>query len=55
MIYRGASTDRLVEVNTSKHLMLNLTRDTQGYTGTFDIVVKFKSIRTIAVIVVVGG
>lgn len=39
MIFRGASTNRLVEVNTGKHLMLNLTKDAQGYTGTFDIVV----------------
>jgi protocatechuate 3,4-dioxygenase beta subunit len=39
MIFRGASTDRVVEINTGKHLMLNLTKDAHGYTGTFDIVV----------------
>jgi protocatechuate 3,4-dioxygenase beta subunit len=37
MIFRGASTDGLVKANTGEHLMLNLTKDTQGYTGTFNI------------------
>jgi protocatechuate 3,4-dioxygenase beta subunit len=39
MIFRGASTDGLVKANTGEHLMLNLTNDAQGYTGTFNIVV----------------
>jgi protocatechuate 3,4-dioxygenase beta subunit len=37
MIFRGSSTDGLVKANTGEHLMLNLTKDTQGYTGTFNI------------------
>jgi protocatechuate 3,4-dioxygenase beta subunit len=36
-IYTGASTDGLVQSNTGKHLMLNLTKDNQGYLGTFNI------------------
>jgi protocatechuate 3,4-dioxygenase beta subunit len=40
MIFRGPSTDGLVEVNSGEHLMLNLTKDTQGYTGTFNIAIK---------------
>jgi len=36
-IYTGASTDGLVQSNTGKHLMLNLTKDKQGYLGTFNI------------------
>jgi protocatechuate 3,4-dioxygenase beta subunit len=39
MIFRGPSTDGLVEANSGEHLMLNLTKDTQGYTGTFNIVI----------------
>lgn len=39
MIFRGASTDGLVETNSGEHLMLNLTKDPYGYTGTFDILV----------------
>jgi protocatechuate 3,4-dioxygenase beta subunit len=39
MIFRGASTDGLAKANTGEHLMLNLTKDTQGYTGTFNIAV----------------
>ena len=39
MIFRGPSADGLVEANSGEHLMLNLTKDTQGYTGTFNIVV----------------
>lgn len=38
-IYTGASTDGLVQSNSGKHLMLNLTREGQlSYLGTFDIV-----------------
>jgi protocatechuate 3,4-dioxygenase beta subunit len=37
-IYAGPSTDGLVQTNTGKHLMLNLTKDQRGgYTGTFNI------------------
>jgi hypothetical protein len=39
MIFRGPSIDGLVEANSGKHLMLNMTKDTQGYTGTFNIVI----------------
>lgn len=40
MIYRGASSDGLVQSNTGEHLMLNLTKDDdeQSYLGTFNIV-----------------
>jgi len=38
-IYTGASTDGLVQSNSGKHLMLNLTREGQkAYLGTFNIV-----------------
>src|SRR6187200_73793 len=39
-IYTGASTDQLVQSNTGKHLMLNLTKEgqQQSYLGTFNIV-----------------
>jgi protocatechuate 3,4-dioxygenase beta subunit len=38
-IYKGASTDGLIQSNTGEHLMLNLTEDNkQGYIGTFNIV-----------------
>ena len=37
-IYAGPSTDGLVQTNTGKHLMLNLTKDQQrSYTGIFNI------------------
>lgn len=39
MIFSGPSADGLVEVSSGEHLILNLTKDTQGYTGTFNIVV----------------
>lgn len=39
MIFSGPSTDGLVKSNSGERLMLNLTRDTQGYIGTFNIVV----------------
>jgi protocatechuate 3,4-dioxygenase beta subunit len=39
MIYRGPSTDGLLDANSGEHLMLNLTKDTLGYTGTFNIVI----------------
>jgi protocatechuate 3,4-dioxygenase beta subunit len=39
-IYTGASTDQLIQSNTGKHLMLNLTKEgqQQSYLGTFNIV-----------------
>jgi protocatechuate 3,4-dioxygenase beta subunit len=37
-IYNGPSTDGLVQANTGKHLMLNLSEDpNRGYIGTFNI------------------
>jgi len=36
-IYTGASTDGAIQSNTGQHLMLDLTKDGQGYTGTFNI------------------
>ena len=44
-IYKGASTDGLLQSNTGKHLMLNLTQDKQGYIGTFNIVVNASQAR----------
>jgi protocatechuate 3,4-dioxygenase beta subunit len=38
-IYAGGSTDGLVQSNTGGHLMLNVTDDEQGYSGTFNVVV----------------
>ncbi len=38
-IYTGPSTDKLVQSNAGQHLMLNLTKDKQGYVGTFNIIV----------------
>ena len=38
-IYTGSSTDKLVQSNAGQHLMLNLTKDKQDYTGTFNIIV----------------
>ena len=37
-IYTGASTDGLVKSNAGKHLMLDLTKERQFYSGTFNIV-----------------
>jgi protocatechuate 3,4-dioxygenase beta subunit len=37
-IYAGASIDGLVDSNSGKNLMLNLTKDGQSYLGTFNIV-----------------
>lgn len=39
-IYRGASTDELVQSNTGEHLMLNITKEDEqsSYLGTFNIV-----------------
>jgi protocatechuate 3,4-dioxygenase beta subunit len=37
-IYTGASTDGLVKSNTGEHLMLDLTKEGQFYSGTFNIV-----------------
>ena len=41
-IYRGVSTDGLVQSNTGENLMLNLTKDPEqsSYLGTFNIVLK---------------
>jgi hypothetical protein len=39
MIFRGPSVDGLLEANSGEFLMLNLTKDMQRYTGTFNIVV----------------
>jgi protocatechuate 3,4-dioxygenase beta subunit len=36
-IYTGASTDGTMQSNTGQHLMLNMTKDGQGYVGTFNI------------------
>lgn len=36
-IFTGASTDGVVQNNAGQHLMLNLAKDGQGYTGTFNI------------------
>lgn len=45
-IYTGASTDGLVQSNSGKHLMLNLTREGQlSYLGTFDIVLNSEQSR----------
>jgi protocatechuate 3,4-dioxygenase beta subunit len=41
MIYKGASSDGLMQNNTGEHLMLNMTKDDhdeQSYLGTFNIV-----------------
>lgn len=38
-IYRGASTDGLIQSNTGQHLMLNVSEDDEGYLGTFNIVI----------------
>ncbi len=38
-IYNGPSTDGLIYTNTGTHLMLNLTKNQQGYLGTFNVVV----------------
>jgi protocatechuate 3,4-dioxygenase beta subunit len=37
-IYAGPSTDGLIQSNTGKHLMVNLTKEGQSYVGTFNIV-----------------
>jgi protocatechuate 3,4-dioxygenase beta subunit len=39
-IFTGASTDGLVQSNAGEHLMFNLTRQDQGYLGTFNIGLK---------------
>jgi protocatechuate 3,4-dioxygenase beta subunit len=36
-IYAGASTDRTMQSNTGQHLMLNMTKEGQGYVGRFNI------------------
>lgn len=37
-IYRGASTDGLIQSNAGQHLMLNLAHQDQGYLGTFNVI-----------------
>lgn len=37
-IFTGSSTDGSVKINSGKQLMLNLTKDKDGYIGTFNIV-----------------
>jgi hypothetical protein len=37
-IYTGASTDHLVQSNTGKHMMPDLTKERQSYIGSFNIV-----------------
>jgi protocatechuate 3,4-dioxygenase beta subunit len=46
-IYKGASTDGLVQSNTGEHLMLNLTKDDEqsSYLGTFNIVLNPRQFR----------
>jgi protocatechuate 3,4-dioxygenase beta subunit len=39
-IFNGASTDGLVQSNAGEHLMFNLTKQDQGYLGTFNIGLK---------------
>ncbi len=38
-IFAGPSTDGMFQTNSGDHLMLEITNDTQGYVGTFNIVV----------------
>ena len=38
-IFTGPSTDGLVQIDAGKHLMLDLTKQGEGYTGTFNVVV----------------
>ena len=38
MIYAGPSTDGLVKSGAGKHLMLNVVKYKQGYSGTFNII-----------------
>ena len=38
-IFTGPSTDGLVKTDAGKHLMLELTKQGEGYTGTFNVVV----------------
>jgi protocatechuate 3,4-dioxygenase beta subunit len=38
-IFTGPSTDGLVKTDAGKHLMLDLTKQGEGYTGTFNVVV----------------
>jgi protocatechuate 3,4-dioxygenase beta subunit len=39
-IFNGPSTDGLVQSNAGEHLMMNLTKQDQGYLGTFNIGLK---------------
>ena len=39
-IFNGASTDGAVQSHVGEHLMLNLTKQDQGYLGTFNIGLK---------------
>jgi len=38
-IFTGPSTDGLVKIDAGKHLMLDLTKQGEGYTGIFNVVV----------------
>jgi hypothetical protein len=44
-IYTGASTDGLIQTNTRRHLMLDLTDSDQGYSGTFNVVVNASDLK----------
>jgi hypothetical protein len=39
-IFNGASTDGLVQSHVGEHLMLNTTKQDQGYRGTFNMGLK---------------
>lgn len=41
-IYKGLSTDGLIQSNTGEHLMLSMTdeEEGQGYIGTFNVIVR---------------
>lgn len=38
-IYTGPSTDGMLQSNTGTHLMLDLTKDEQGYVGTYNVAI----------------
>lgn len=40
LIYTGPSADGMLQSNTGSHLMLELTKDEQGYLGTFNVSVE---------------
>ena len=45
-IYRGPSTDGLIQRNTGEYLMVNLSEDNQGYHGTFNVVINVSAGKT---------